>query len=67
MTIITHTREAGTLIEGTAKGDGSNAVLKAPRRATAPTPSSRRPAGAGPRTWAPGMCRTPGTAQPAGT
>lgn len=29
MTIITHTREAGTLIEGTAKGDGSNAVLKA--------------------------------------
>src|SRR5689334_7644374 len=29
MTIITHTREAGTLIEGTMKGDGSNAVLKA--------------------------------------
>ena len=29
MTIITHTREAGTLIEGTAKGDGSNTILKA--------------------------------------
>lgn len=29
MTIITHTREAGTLLEGTAKSDGSNAILKA--------------------------------------
>lgn len=29
MTIITHSREAGTLIEGTAKGDGSNIILKA--------------------------------------
>lgn len=29
MTIITHSREAGTLIQGTAKGDGSNLVLKA--------------------------------------
>lgn len=29
MTTITHTREAGTLIEGTAKGDGSNTILKA--------------------------------------
>lgn len=27
--IITHTREAGTLVEGTAKGDGSAAPLKA--------------------------------------
>lgn len=29
MTIITHSREQGTLIQGTAKGDGSNTILKA--------------------------------------
>ena len=29
MTIITHSREAGTLIQGTAKGDSSNLILKA--------------------------------------
>lgn len=29
MTIITHSRKTGTLIEGTAKGDGSNIILKA--------------------------------------
>lgn len=29
MTIITHSREAGTLIQGTTKGDGSNLILRA--------------------------------------
>lgn len=29
MTIITHSHEIGTLIQGTAKGDGSNLILKA--------------------------------------
>lgn len=29
MTIISHSREFGTLIEGTAKGDGSSTILKA--------------------------------------
>lgn len=29
MTIISHSRENGTLIEGTTKGDGSNIILKA--------------------------------------
>lgn len=31
MLSITHTHEAGTIIEGTAKGDGSAAILKANR------------------------------------